>query len=55
MAFLNGLLTIISMAVFLGIVWWAWSSFRAKDNAEAANLPFTLPDEAETDSKNREV
>ncbi|NOL49538.1 cbb3-type cytochrome oxidase subunit 3 [Pelistega europaea] len=55
MAFLNGLSTIISMAVFLGIVWWAWSKGRAKANEEAAQLPFSLPDEEDLDVKNREV
>jgi cytochrome c oxidase cbb3-type subunit 4 len=55
MAFLNGLVTIISMAVFLGIVWWAWSKGRVKANEEAAQLPFSLPDEEDSDLKNREV
>jgi cytochrome c oxidase cbb3-type subunit 4 len=27
--------------VFVGIVLWAWSSKRARDFDEAANLPFT--------------
>ncbi len=52
MAFLNGLMTIISMAVFFGIVWWAWSKGRVKDNQEAAALPFSLPDEEDSDLKN---
>lgn len=52
MAFLNGLMTIISMAVFFGIVWWAWSKGRVKANEEAAELPFSLPDEEDSDLKN---
>jgi cytochrome c oxidase cbb3-type subunit 4 len=33
--------TIVVMVVFVGIVLWAWSSKRARDFDEAANLPFT--------------
>ena len=33
--------TIVVMIVFVGIVLWAWSSKRARDFDEAANLPFT--------------
>nr|WP_031273965.1 MULTISPECIES: CcoQ/FixQ family Cbb3-type cytochrome c oxidase assembly chaperone [Pelistega] len=52
MAFLNGFMTIVSMAVFFGIVWWAWSKYRVRDNEEAAQLPFSLPDEEDLDHKN---
>ncbi|AEP36393.1 putative cytochrome C oxidase subunit [Taylorella asinigenitalis 14/45] len=55
MALLNGLLTILSMALFFGIIWWAWSTRRSKDNETAANLPFSLPDEIESDHKNGEI
>ena len=51
MDILHGLMTIIGMAFFFGIVWWAWSKYRVKDNQEAANLPFSLPDEEDLDSK----
>ncbi|MFW8565835.1 cbb3-type cytochrome oxidase subunit 3 [Orrella sp. 11846] len=45
MAILNAIATILSLAVFFGIVWWAFSAHRRKDNEQAANLPFDLPDE----------
>ncbi|MDO5679636.1 MAG: cbb3-type cytochrome c oxidase subunit 3 [Pelistega sp.] len=54
MGILHGLMTIIGMAFFFGIVWWAWSKGRAKANEEAANLPFSLPDEEDLDRKNDE-
>jgi cytochrome c oxidase cbb3-type subunit IV len=31
--------TLLLMASFIGVVWWAWSSRRRKDFEEAANLP----------------
>lgn len=37
---LRGIHTLLVMAVFLGIVWWAYSAHRKKANDEAANLPF---------------
>ncbi|MYN11894.1 CcoQ/FixQ family Cbb3-type cytochrome c oxidase assembly chaperone [Pusillimonas sp. TS35] len=42
----NGIATLLVLATFLGIVWWAWSAGRAKANHEASMLPFALPDEA---------
>jgi len=38
---IDSLWTIVVMVVFIGIVLWAWSSKRARDFDEAANLPFT--------------
>jgi cytochrome c oxidase cbb3-type subunit IV len=38
--FLHGLLTLLAMVLFLGIVWWAFSSRQKKRFDEAANLPF---------------
>jgi len=32
--------TAVMFAVFIGIVWWAWSGRRKKDFDEAARLPF---------------
>ncbi|ADU92096.1 cbb3-type cytochrome oxidase subunit 3 [Taylorella equigenitalis] len=55
MALLNGFFTILSMALFFGIIWWAWSTRRKKDNEVAANLPFSLPDEIESDQNNGEL
>jgi cytochrome c oxidase cbb3-type subunit IV len=37
---LRSITTLVSLVVFLGIVWWAWSKRRASDFEEAANLPF---------------
>jgi cytochrome c oxidase cbb3-type subunit IV len=37
---LRAIATVLSMATFVGIVWWAWSRQRDADFAEAANLPF---------------
>ena len=38
--------TVISFALFIGIVLWAWSSRRREAFAQAAMEPFALPDEA---------
>lgn len=45
MAYLIGCATAASMALFLGILWWACSQGRQLANRESANLPFALPDE----------
>jgi len=37
---LRSLTTVISLLVFLGIVWWAWSKSRKTDFEQAARLPF---------------
>ena len=57
MAILNAIGIVLAMAVFFGIVWWAFSSGRKKANEEAANLPFDLPDEGtlNPDNKSEEV
>lgn len=36
---ISGILTAVLMALFLGLVAWAWSSRRQNDFAEAARLP----------------
>ena len=36
---LRGILTLVLMLAFLGVVVWAWSSRREKDFEEAARLP----------------
>lgn len=48
---LRGLHTLLVMAAFLGICWWAYSAHRRKSNDEAANLPF---DDDEIDQRTRE-
>jgi len=37
---LRGIHTLLVMAAFFGIVWWAYSAHRKKANDEAAQLPF---------------
>lgn len=37
---LRGLHTLLVMAAFFGIIWWAYSAHRRKANDEAAHLPF---------------
>lgn len=37
---LRSITTLVSLGVFVGIVWWAWSKRRTADFEEAANLPF---------------
>lgn len=37
---LRSITTLVSLLVFVGIVWWAWSKRRTSDFEEAANLPF---------------
>lgn len=48
MGIVNGIVTAIALITFIGIVWWAYSRGRAKDNTEASLLPFALPDEEES-------
>jgi cytochrome c oxidase cbb3-type subunit IV len=37
---IRSILTVLSFAAFLGIVFWAWSAKRKAAFDEAANLPF---------------
>jgi cytochrome c oxidase cbb3-type subunit 4 len=46
---INGVMTVLGMATFLGIVWWAFSAGRADANRQAAMLPFALPEEFQKD------
>lgn len=41
--------TAVLFAVFIGIVWWAWSGRRKKDFEEAARLPLD-DDQAEQET-----
>lgn len=45
MAYWSAGVTLLSMAVFCGIFWWACSRARQAANQESAMLPFVLPDE----------
>ncbi|MFY9138874.1 cbb3-type cytochrome oxidase subunit 3 [Zwartia sp.] len=51
LAYLNAIATVLAMLTFFGIIWWAFSNGRKKANAEAANLPFVLPDEGVQEQK----
>lgn len=43
---LSSIMTVVSFATFVGIVFWAWSSRTQRSFEEAARLPF-MEDEAE--------
>ncbi|MCE1241786.1 cbb3-type cytochrome c oxidase subunit 3 [Oryzomicrobium sp.] len=47
---LRSIMTVVSLATFVGIIWWAFSKGRKSRFDEAANLPFADKDvdEAET-------
>ena len=47
--YLSAISTVLGLAVFLGIIWWAWSAKRQAANQESAELPFDLPDEFSKD------
>ncbi|MDR1993979.1 MAG: cbb3-type cytochrome c oxidase subunit 3 [Azonexus sp.] len=51
---MRSLLTVAGLICFLAIAWWAYSSKRRKDFDEAANLPFTDPEEQEEEEQRRE-
>ena len=53
MVILNVIGTILSMVVFFGIIWWAFSKKRKQANEDAANLPFDLPDEGSEASQSQ--
>ena len=44
-AVLNAISTVLAMATFFSIIFWAFSKGRRQANDEAAMLPFALPDE----------
>ena len=37
---MQGIGTILAMAAFLGVCWWAFSKHKKKDFEEASHLPF---------------
>lgn len=41
---LSGIVTIVFIAVFIGIVWWAFSKRNRKDFEDASRLPFEEDD-----------
>lgn len=48
---LRSLLTVAGLLCFLAIAAWAYSGKRRQDFAEAANLPFTDPEELDLQRK----
>ncbi|NLY58992.1 MAG: cbb3-type cytochrome c oxidase subunit 3 [Gammaproteobacteria bacterium] len=42
---LRGIATIFAMVAFIGVVIWAYSSYKKKDFDEAAQLPFADEDD----------
>ena len=48
---LSSVMTVLSFAIFVGIVAWAYSKRRRAAFEEAANAPFALPDEADEVSR----
>jgi len=51
MGWLNGIVTLLGLLFFVGVVWWAFSKGRKSANEEAAMLPFLLPDEGAATEK----
>lgn len=51
LAVMNGVMLVLAMATFFGIVWWAWSAHRVESNRQASELPFALPEEYQNDRK----
>ena len=47
--FLSASSTILGLVIFLGIVYWAYSSHNRETNEANAKLPFALPDEYKKD------
>ena len=41
---LRGVVAVVSLVLFLGIVWWAWSRHQKARFDEAAQLPFVEKD-----------
>jgi len=44
---LSSVMTVLSFAIFVGIVAWAYSKRRRAAFEEAANAPFALPDDVD--------
>ena len=53
-SFIHSIWTVIVFVVFIGIVWWAYSSSKKKDFDEAANLIFDPESKKKPSSKEPE-
>jgi cytochrome c oxidase cbb3-type subunit 4 len=47
--------TVIMLAVFLGIVWWAYSRKRKARFDEASQLPFNEPEQPANETKRNQT
>jgi cytochrome c oxidase cbb3-type subunit IV len=50
--FMSSVMTVVSFATFIGIVFWAYSRKRKQAFDDAANAPFALPDDADNGQSN---
>ncbi|MAB25858.1 cbb3-type cytochrome oxidase subunit 3 [Pseudomonas neustonica] len=51
---LRGLGTIFAMVAFIGVVIWAYSSYKRKDFDEAAQLPFADENDAKAQDEQQD-
>ncbi len=51
---LRGIATLLAMVAFIGIVIWAYSSYKKKDFDEAAQLPFADDDKDQATREQKE-
>ena len=51
---LRGIATLFAMVAFIGIVIWAYSSYKKKDFDEAAQLPFADDDKDQATREQKE-
>ncbi len=47
---LRSIATVVCLAIFLGVVWWAFRSSNAERFREASMLPFALDEDAVDES-----
>lgn len=52
---LRGIATLLAMVAFIGIVIWAYSSYKKKDFDEAAQLPFADDDKDEATREQKDT
>lgn len=50
----GSIFTVVVFVIFIGVVWWAFSSRNKKRFDEAANLPFADEEKKETKKDNQE-